>query len=114
MHVDSTGVGEPIYEALRRAGAPAEPYPFTRASKAALIDNLSLMFEKRTITLPRPELWPDGIDELEGFEYSVTDNGNVRTSAPSGMHDDIVISLALAAWDLREGKIRSEVGVYEL
>lgn len=114
MYVDSTGVGEPIYEALSRAGAPAEPYPFTRASKAALIDNLSLAFERQSITLPRPDLWPDGIDELESFEYSISDNGNVRTSAPSGMHDDIVISLALAAWDLREGKVRNEVSVYEL
>jgi len=47
--------------------------------------------------LPRPDLWPEGIDELEAFEYSVTDSGNVRTSAPSGIHDDCVIALALAA-----------------
>jgi hypothetical protein len=31
----------------------------------------------------------------------VTDAGNVRTSAPSGMHDDCVVALALAAWDAR-------------
>ena len=53
------------------------------------------------IVLPKPELWPEGIDELESFEYSVTDSGNVRTSAPSGQHDDCVVALALAAWELR-------------
>ncbi|MBL8800448.1 MAG: hypothetical protein JNN27_00510, partial [Planctomycetes bacterium] len=56
---------------------------------------------KREILLPRPELWPEGIDELESFQYSVNDNGYARMSAPSGQHDDIVISLALAAWHVR-------------
>jgi hypothetical protein len=31
----------------------------------------------------------------------VTDQGNVRTGAPSGMHDDCVVALALAVWALR-------------
>jgi hypothetical protein len=101
--VDSTGVGEPVYERLRQADVTAEPYPLTARSKAALIDNLALMLEERLVTLPRPELWPEGIDELEAFEYSVTENGNVRTGAPSGIHDDCVIALALAVWMRRPG-----------
>ena len=36
--VDSTGKGEPVFEALRRAGCRAKPYLFTQRSKAALID----------------------------------------------------------------------------
>jgi len=59
------------------------------------------MLEQKKIVLPKPEIWPAGIDELESFEYSITDNGSVRTSAPSGSHDDCVIALALAAWHLR-------------
>jgi Terminase RNaseH-like domain len=102
--VDSTGAGEPIYESLKKAGIWADAYPFTQKSKAALVDNLSLCFEQRLITLPKPELWPEGIEELEAFEYSVTDSGNVKTSAPHGMHDDCVIALALAAWPLRPSK----------
>ena len=100
-HVDSTGPGEPVFEALRRAGVPCREYPFTQRSKAALIDNLSILFEKKKLVLPRQELWPEGIDELEAFEYSVSEQGNVRTGAPGGMHDDCVIALALAAWPLR-------------
>ncbi len=97
MLVDSTGAGEPIYESLEREGCNADPYPFTAKSKAALIDNLSLMVEKRQLTLPRADLWPEGIDELESFQYSVSDSGNVKSGAPSGAHDDCVIALALAA-----------------
>lgn len=100
-HVDSTGAGEPIYEALVRAGCTVRPYSFTARSKDALINNLAMLLERGQLTLPRPELWPEGIDELEAFEYSVTDLGRVRTGSPSGSHDDCVIGLALAAWPLR-------------
>ncbi len=96
--VDSTGAGEPIYENLRRAGVSAQAYPFTQKSKAALVDQLAILFEKKKLKLPTPQIWPDGIDELESFEYSVSEQGNVRTGAPSGYHDDCVVALGLAAW----------------
>jgi len=105
--VDSTGVGEPIFESLKSAGCQVNPYAFTARSKAALIDNLSILLEKKLITLPKPELWPEGIDELEAFQFSVTDSGNVKTGAPSSYHDDCVIALALAAWHLRPEASRS-------
>ena len=98
---DTTGVGEPIYESLRREGVYADSYPFTARSKDDLVNHLSLLFERRQIKLPKPSLWPEGIDELESFEYSVTDSGHVRTSAPSGYHDDCVMALALAAWQVK-------------
>lgn len=98
---DVTGVGDPIYESLRIAGCNALAYPFTARSKAALINNLALQLELKRITLPRRELCPELIDELESFEFSVTDSGNVRSGAPSGRHDDTVIALALACWPLR-------------
>ena len=59
---------------------------------------MALAFEQQRIVLPRPDLAPELIDELESFEYSVTESGNVKMSAPSGVHDDTVIALALAAW----------------
>ena len=104
--VDSTGAGEPVLESLRATGCRARPYPFTQRSKDALIKNLALLLEQRKITLPRPELWPEGIDELEAFQYSVTDADNVRTGAPSGYHDDCVIALALAAWQRKRRRPR--------
>jgi Terminase RNaseH-like domain/Terminase large subunit, T4likevirus-type, N-terminal len=98
---DVTGVGDPIYEALRSAGCHMEAYPFTQRSKAALIDAMMILLERKAIVLPKPELWPDGIEELESFQYSVSDRGTVRTEAPSGMHDDCAIATCLAYWPLR-------------
>jgi len=109
--VDSTGAGEPVYEALCAAGVRAEPYSFSTASKAALVNNLSLRLEKREVVLPRAELCPTLLEELEAFEFSVSDSGTVRTSAPSGMHDDHVSSLALAAWAVNEAP---DFTVYEI
>jgi hypothetical protein len=103
VHVDSTGAGEPVLESLRKANINAVAYPFTQKSKSALVDNLSLMLERREIKLPRPEIWPEGIEELEAFEYSVSEAGNYKTGAPSGLHDDCVMALALAAWGSRRG-----------
>lgn len=112
--VDSTGAGEPIFEALSAQGCRVRPYPFTQKSKAALIDNLSLLLEQRLITLPKPDLWPEGIDELEAFEYSVTETGAVRMSAPYAAHDDIVIALALAAWELRPSRPAPQLLVLDM
>ncbi|MCB9508503.1 MAG: hypothetical protein H6697_12675 [Myxococcales bacterium] len=108
--VDSTGVGDPIFEALRSAGCRVKDYRLTAASKTALIDNLALMLEQRMLTIPTPDLWPEGVEELESYEYSVSESGHVRTSSPSGQHDDTVIALALAAWSLRPSRRAPQVG----
>lgn len=107
-YVDSTGAGEPVYETLLEAGVNVEGYPFTAQSKAALVNNLAIMLERGEIVLPQPEAWPELIDELEAFQYSVTDAGNVRTGSPPGMHDDCVCALMLAAWGARD------TGEYEI
>ncbi len=106
--VDSTGAGEPVYEAMQKAGCYATAYPFTAKSKSDLVNNLALMLEKREIVLPKPELWPEGIEELEAFEYSVSDAGNIRAGAPSGAHDDCVMALSLAAWKAKKASFRPQ------
>lgn len=107
--VDSTGKGEPVFEALASAGIRVVPYTFTNKSKAALVDNLALMLEQKQIVLPRPDLCPDLIDELEAFEYTVSDSGNVKSGAPAGMHDDGAIACALAAWQIRPSAPRPKI-----
>ncbi len=108
---DTTGVGDPVHESLRGAGAYVNPYPFTLASKNALVNNIAMMLERRRVVLPKPELAPELIDELEAFEYSVTERGAVRSSAPSGQHDDCVMSLGLALWEVRPDRPRPGIDV---
>jgi len=97
--VDSTGVGDPIYERLERAGLDVEPFKFTNESKKQLIETLSLAIERSMITFPDiPEL----VNELDIFEYDMTPTGLIRYNAPDGYHDDAVVSLALANWALEK------------
>ena len=99
MWLDSTGVGDPIYDDLRRAGIKIRGYKFTGESKRVLIENLSITWDEGRYTIPE-EASPL-INELKAFTYEISRTGNVRYSAPEGLHDDCVISLALAAWGQR-------------
>jgi hypothetical protein len=93
--MDSTGIGDPVYEAVRKKGIPVEGYTFTNTSKEALIDALALAIEGRQIRLMDVSAQTN---ELLAYQYELTPSRNVRMNAPEGMHDDCVIALALSNW----------------
>lgn len=90
--VDSTGVGDPILEALQSKGrASFTGLKFTQASKQQMMEGLASAIHQRLVKFPRGEIY----NELCEFEYEYTRTG-VRYTAPAGMHDDCVCALALA------------------
>ena len=90
---ESNSIGEPIIEQLQRDGLPVRGFQTTNATKAQIIEALSLAFEQRTIRiLADPVL----IGELQAYEMERLPSGMTRYSAPEGLHDDCVMSLALA------------------
>jgi hypothetical protein len=91
MLLDSTGVGDPIFEELQRAGLMVEGLKFTSNSKQQLMVGLQNAIHTKSISYPEGVI----VNELEVFEYQFTANG-VKYSAPSGFHDDACTSLALA------------------
>jgi len=95
LNVDATGVGDPIYEDLRRAGLNVVGYKFTAESKKKLIETLMIGFDQKKLCLLRE---PVQTNELDIFEYAIGSSGMVHYSAPEGYHDDAVIALALANW----------------
>jgi hypothetical protein len=101
--IDSTGVGDPITEDLKREGIMIEGLKFTSQSKQQLMEGLATAIQQNRIG------FPDGVivKELEIFEYIFSSHG-VRYSAPSGFHDDCVMALALAwsNYNLRRGSGR--------
>ncbi len=73
------------------------PYSISsNTAKTQLIDKLRLNIERARISFPAECAVMRR--ELESYEYVVSASGVVRFSAPSGLHDDTVISLALANW----------------
>ena len=89
--VDSTGVGDPIVEEMQRQCRKVVGKKFTSQSKQQLIEGLVVAVQGGRIKFPEEFIG----DEMENFEFEYTRTG-VRYTAPSGLHDDCVCSLALA------------------
>lgn len=97
IYMDSTGVGDPIYEDLFKKGLRIEPFTFTERSRRDLLTNLALLLEQNKIKIPESEVL---INELMSFHYELTESGKTKLVVPEGLHDDTVFSLALACWQI--------------
>lgn len=95
--VDATGVGDPVVEALAWRWPRVEAVKFTPHVKAELVERLVVALEQGQVLLYDAEGDPLRA-ELEAFRAEVLLSGAVRYSAPSGMHDDAVMALALAVY----------------
>jgi hypothetical protein len=102
--IDSTGVGDPIFEDLQREGVLVTGFKFTSTSKQQLMEGLASAIQQRKITFPEGYI----TNELEVFEYQYTARG-VYYSAPQGFHDDCVMALGLAWQHYTKNKV---MGVY--
>ncbi len=94
--LDSTGVGDPIFEDLSRMGLQVDAFLFNSTSKRELIDNLIIKMDKKEIELLDNETQKG---ELKSYEYEITGGGRLKTNAPSGKFDDCVIACALSYWN---------------
>jgi hypothetical protein len=92
--LDATGVGDPIFDDLKRVYGDIEGFKFTGHSKTELVQRLIVGVEQQRV------LWPSTWDvltaEMRRFEYAISPSGGITYDAPSGYHDDCVMALALA------------------
>jgi phage FluMu gp28-like protein len=95
-------IGLPNIDALRHDNMPIQAFTTTNATKSAAIDALALAFERSEIKiLPDPAL----IAELQAYEMKKTATGLRSFSAPEGMHDDMVMALAMAWQGVKAGDL---------
>jgi hypothetical protein len=120
--VDGTGVGEPVVDALRRAGLGCEITAVTitggerqsrggsicSVPKQDLIAGVQMAMEKGELRVAR-RLREAGALVKEMLNVRITAGlamGKVRMGADGyGEHDDLVIALALACWRARRREI---------
>jgi len=100
--VDATGVGVPIVDDLVNNGLNVNPFTFTQKTRNDLLQNLQILLEQGKIKIPDDDKL---IEELESFVFEETANGQTKMLVPDkgkkeGSHDDIVMALALAVWDI--------------
>ena len=91
--VETNSMGTPLVDQLSRTNIPIKPFTTTSATKSLIIDGLALAFERKELRLLNS---PILVSELQAYEMERMPSGMFRYSAPSGMHDDCVMSLALA------------------
>lgn len=95
---ESNSMGSPLIEKLQRMNVNVHAFNTTNASKADAIESLSLAIEQRKIRIAFDERMTPLKAELVCFDQERLPSGAIRYSAPPGMHDDCVMSLAIA-WD---------------
>ena len=100
IRAESNSMGSPNIEALQQAGLPLVSFQTTAPSKRALIDALALAIERKQIALLPDETM---LNELASYRAQLLPGGGVRYGAPPGLHDDLVMALALAWHALQHG-----------
>ena len=98
--MDGTGIGDPIHDDLEKVIPNIEAINFGGGRREDLLNNLSLIIEQGKIKIPAEE---NLINELRSFQYVLKSSKGgkqrIAMEVPEGVHDDCVMSLALAVWN---------------
>ncbi|MBT6821550.1 hypothetical protein HOA56_03935, partial [archaeon] len=107
--IDSTGVGDAVFDDIAKENVNAVGFKIkSNLVKNMLVEKLAIAIENEEISFPNiPEL----VHELEAFSYTHSEKtGVTRYNAPSGLHDDCVIALALALQEAKNPQYYPMVG----
>jgi len=105
--VEVNNQGDVFFELLqKKCRNLVYPHVTTSKTKPIMIEDLAVAFEDKSVQILNID-WL--IDELENFTFTYNNKTrNVQYSAPTGMHDDSVISLALANQSLKDKRTRGK------
>jgi hypothetical protein len=99
MTVEVNSIGQPVIDHLFGREMTIIPFLTTNATKQEIVTKLQSAFEHEEIKITND---PTLIGELLSFESKRNASGSFSYSAPEGMHDDCVMSLAMA-WNAING-----------
>lgn len=105
---EANAMGKPNNDMLRAVGCRVRDFTTTNTTKSDAIESLASAFEQGNIKILNDAI---AIGELESYESERLGSGAVKYGAPSGMHDDTVMSLALAWHGITEAA-RSDLSKY--
>ena len=103
--VEVNSIGDVIFEQIKRQWSDTHPFVTTSRSKNEIIEGLILDMNEATVRVPDEQLFPWLLRELEVFTYEYNPKTrNIRYGHPTGLHDDTVISLAIANDNRKQNK----------
>ena len=94
--VETNGVGRAMFELIHKAFKKTQPFITTNDSKNKGIRNLIYKIQQGELELPDERLFPYLKQELQAYSYKIAASGTMTFNAPSGYHDDTVMSLMFA------------------
>ena len=100
MRIERNSIGEPVIDHLRsdRGVSNIDDFLTTEATKEAALKNLSILIETDQIKIPDYEPL---IKELQTARWERNEKTKrIKIAWPDSYHDDCVMSLAFAVWDL--------------
>lgn len=108
MTIEDNSIGQPVIDHLRGWGMNIRPFHTSRATKSPMIQSLQSAFEHEEIGILPDDVT---INELSAYEAKKTASG-YSYNAPSGMHDDTVMALAIAWASLQRRPMQTHENVF--
>lgn len=103
--VEVNSIGDVIFEQIKQEWQDTHPFVTSSKSKQEIIEGLILDMNEVNVTIPDDKLFEPLIRELEVFTYEYNPKTrSIRYGHPQGLHDDCVISLALANYNRKQNK----------
>jgi len=103
--VEVNSIGDVIYEQIKKVWQDTHPFITTSKSKNEIIEGLILDVNESNVMIPNSQLFPWLLNELEVFTYDYNPKTrSIRYGHPTGLHDDCVISLAIANYNRKQNR----------
>jgi hypothetical protein len=95
-YAEVNGPGLPVFELIRSEVRTIKEFYTSNESKNQGIRTLIYDIQEGVLELPHKNFFPHLFNELNAYSYKVNATGTISFNAPSGYHDDCVMSLMLA------------------
>jgi phage FluMu gp28-like protein len=103
IFAEVNSIGDVLFENIRKQYSGIQPFVTSNDSKQNIIEDLIMVLNEEKLKLPTEDLNFDLYREMSQFTYEYSPRTRkVRYTAPNGLHDDCVISLALANHALKK------------
>ena len=103
--IEVNSIGDVIYEQVKKEWQDTHPFITSSKSKNEIIEGLILDMNEETIKIPEERLFAPLYSELSTFTYTYNPKTrNIKYGHPSGLHDDTVMSLAIANYNRKQNK----------
>lgn len=111
--VEKNSIGSVYYDVIKgklNNQSLLEAFVTTNKSKRDIVEHLSMLFSKKQIRIPNN---PKLLNQLSNFVVKMTGNGKDITYENSNpnIHDDFVISLCLASWNINTSRGRYSISI---